>query len=92
MLNDVAGSLMFSTPSPDPLTSVFRENLLSSVDAMVDLPVLVFYGKYQPGSVVLGSEHRAHSSTSGPPATLIKSVSDRCIREHVTSVLLEVIL
>lgn len=59
---------------------------------VADLPVLVFDGKIQSSSTMLGSEHRAHYRTSGPRATLMKSISDGLVRDIHGSGMLEVIL
>ena len=98
MLNDVAGSIVFSLASPDPLTSITGAQGEPALICekhrapVADMPILVFYSKCKSSSMVLGSEHRAHYRTLRPEATLMKSVSDCVGRDIHSSSLLEVIL
>lgn len=77
MLNDVTASIMPSITSPDPFTAftsaqgepvLISEKLQAPV---VEVPILVLYGKCHLGSLVPSIEHRA---------TFMKSVSDCVVR------------
>ena len=98
MLNDVAGSIVFSLSSPDSFTSITGAQSEPALICekyrapVADLLILVFSNKWQSSSMVLGGEHRAHYRTLRPQATLMKSVSDCLGRDIHTSGLLEVIL
>ena len=98
MLEDVAGSRTFSMASPDSVTSatcahcepaLIREEHRAP---MVNLPILVFSGKYQSPCKVLGCKHKLNLWTTGPHTILIESVSDSFSRNMRISGLLEVIL
>lgn len=91
MMNNVTGSIMFSIAFPDFCIC----HMCSAEPALlcekqrvpvVELPILIFYGKCQPDSVVLGSEHKAYK---GQPA-LKKFVSDCLVRNIYTNGLLEI--
>ncbi|XP_074533309.1 uncharacterized protein LOC141796221 [Halichoeres trimaculatus] len=98
MLEDVAGSRTFSTGSADSVTSatcaqcepafIFEEHRVP----VANLTILVFSGKCQTSSTVLGCKHNPHLWTSGPDTTLMESVSDRLNRHMHICGLLEVIL
>ena len=59
---------------------------------MVNLPILVFFGKCQSPYTVLGCKHKPHLWMLGPQTTLMESVSDSLSRNMHISGLLEVIL
>ena len=76
MLEDVAGSRMFSTAFPDSVTSVTCAQCEPAFVCeehkvpVANLPILVFSGK----CTVLGCKHNPHLWTSGPHTTLMESV------------------
>lgn len=95
MLEDVAGSKTFSTASQDSVTCAQCEPAFICEEhraPVVNLPILVFSGKYQTSCLVLGCKHNPHLWTSGPHTTLMESVSDRLSRHMHICGLLEVIL
>ncbi len=75
MLNDVTGSITFSTGSPDPFTSVTcaqGEPALICEKHRVpvaDLPILVFNGKCQSSSTVPGSPRVTACLLESPPCS-----------------------
>jgi hypothetical protein len=90
MLEDVAGSRMFSTASPDSVTCAQCEPAFICEKhraPVANLPILVFSGRCQTCC-----KHNPHLWTSGPHTTLMESVSDRLSRHMHICALMEVIL
>ncbi|XP_050960274.1 uncharacterized protein LOC127161573 [Labeo rohita] len=89
---------MFSTASPDSVTSVTCAQCEPAFICeehrvpVANLPILVFSGKCQTSCMVLGCKHNPHLWISGPHTTLMESVSDRLSRHMHICGLLGVIL
>ncbi len=88
MLNDDTGSIMFSTVSPDPFTSVKCAQGKPALSVgHPNSGVLVANANRAPWCRAVSTE-----PTEGHQATLMKSVSDCLVRDIHTSGLLEVIV
>lgn len=98
MLDDVPGSIMFTTASADsymPITCAQCDPALTCVEnelTVADLMILVFPRDCQSTCTVLGWEHRSHERTSELHASHMKSLYDSVVRDMPTSSLREVIL
>lgn len=98
MLDDVTGSITFSTASPDSLVPVTCAQCEPAVICeenrapMADLPILVFSRECQSRCRELSCEYRSRKRMWGPHATLMESVSDSLDRNMYTSSLPEAIL
>lgn len=98
MLEDVAGSITFSTASPASVTSVSCAQCDTALICkehrapLANLPILVFSGKCQSACTVSCCTNRPHLWTSGPHTTLVESVFDSLSRNMYISGPLAVML
>ena len=98
MLEDVAGSRIFSTASPDSVTSVTCAQCEPAFTCeehrapVANSPIMVFSDKCQTSCTVLSCKQDPHLWMSGPHTTLIESISDHLSRHMHICGLLEVIL